>query len=218
MKIDLSKAELIKYVDKQLDNFFPVECESVAVCIEPALDRLEKCFLPTANKYYRTSDGEVRFSLLHSGQYSIFLYYLSNEAYQLGKIQLASKIYYLNKALNGVDMFYEVNLPSVFDVEHPLGTVLGRASYSDCFFAFQGCTVGANKGIYPTLGKNVIMFANSTVLGDSHIGNNVVFSEGSYVKDEDIPDNCIVFGRSPELVLKKQSDEYMQNIFSKRWI
>ena len=50
---------------------------------------------------------------------------------RLSKEDLASKAYCLNKALHAIDVFYEVELPEIFFLEHPLGTVLGRAKYSN---------------------------------------------------------------------------------------
>ena len=41
---------------------------------------------------------------------------------------MKDKLFLLNKALHGCDIYYEVALPSVFLLVHPLGTVLGRAS------------------------------------------------------------------------------------------
>lgn len=116
---------------------------------------------------------------------------------------LKDKFYYLNKILHSVDIYSEVELPPVFFLEHPLGTVLGRAEYGNNFFAMQGCTVGGNKGKYPIIGENVKMFSNSKVLGDSHIGNNVWLSANTYVKDELIPNNSIVFGSTPNLIIKE---------------
>jgi serine O-acetyltransferase len=86
---------------------------------------------------------------------------------------------------------------------------MGRAEYSDKFYFYQGCTVGGNKGKYPILQEGVVMFANSTILGDSQIGNNVLISAGTLIKDEIIPDNCMVFGQSPNLVIKVKDKQYM---------
>jgi len=115
------------------------------------------------------------------------------------------KIYYLNKILHGVDIYGEVELPSVFFFEHPLGMVLGRAKYGENFFAMQGCTIGGNKGKYPTLGNNLKMYSDSKILGNCNIGNNVIIGANTYVKDFDIQDNIMVFGQSPNLILKKIS-------------
>lgn len=119
------------------------------------------------------------------------------------------------------DWLYAVDLPVHFLCEHPLGSVLGRAKYSDYLFVYQGTTIGGNphKGriYYPEIGQNVILFANAAVLGDSHIGSNVVISAGTRIMNATIPDNCIVFGSSPELVIKKKSEreikQYTKNIW-----
>ncbi len=68
--------------------------------------------------------------------------------------------------------------------------------------AYQGCTVGGNKGHYPTLGRNFRMMSGSKILGDSHVGDNVTLAANTYVKDTDIPSGATVFGSSPRLILK----------------
>lgn len=110
--------------------------------------------------------------------------------------------------LNGCDLFYEVALPSVFYLDHPLGAVIGKGSFQDGFSFRQGCNVGNNKGIFPKLGKNVKMLANSKILGNCAIGDNVILSAGSIVKDRDIPSNTIVFGSGQNLVLKENKGQY----------
>lgn len=217
--MELSKQELIIHVNRQLSNMFG-PCEDIEGFIDMTLKRVETCFQHTKNKYYhKTDNGGEYFSPYHSGQYSIFLYYLANTIYQSGDHgNLASKVYYLNKIMNSVDWYYEIELPEYFGIEHPMASVLGRAKYSDGFFFYQGCTVGGNKGKYPKLGKNVILFSNVTVLGDSVIGNNVVVSTGTTIKDEVIPDNCLVFGASPNLTIKKKDEQYISNIISGFWV
>ena len=70
---------------------------------------------------------------------------------------MSDLIYYLNKILHSIDCYFEIKLPTKFGVEHPLGSVLGRASYSEGLFIYQGCTIGGNKGI---LSKNWWKFYN----------------------------------------------------------
>ena len=133
----------------------------------------------------------------------------------------ADQVYYLNKILHANDWFYAVNLPTHFLFEHPLGSVLGRAVYGDYFFVYQGTTVGGNRNngkiFYPTIGTNVILFANATVLGDTHIGNNVVISANTYLINENIPDNCIVFGKSPRIIIKPKSEKEIKNYTKNIW-
>lgn len=210
--------ELLKHINRQMGNFFG-EVEGISDYLDEALARTKKCFSMTKNKYYTDDNGEPEFSLYHSGQYSIFLYYLSNTIYKAGRSdKLADKIYYLNKILHSVDWFYAVDLPKYWGVEHPLSSVLGRAEYGDGFFFYQGCTVGGNKGKYPKIGKNVILYSNASVLGDSSIGDNVLVATGTTIKDEDIPSNCLVFGQSPNLIIKLKSEEYLKEILSNFWL
>ena len=48
----------------------------------------------------------------------------------------------------------------------------------------------------------VRMCANSSIIGNCRIGDNVIIGANSGVKDEDVPDNSIVFGYSPHLIIK----------------
>lgn len=218
MKMEISNEELTDYVNRQLSMFFG-KCDDVSFYLNDCLARVNKCFEVSKNKYYRDKNGDTYFSPYHSGQYAIFLYYLSNNIYRAGcNDLLATRVYYLNKILHSIDWYYEIELPDYWGIEHPLGSVLGRAKYSDGFFIYQGCTVGGNKGKYPSIGKNVILYSNVTVLGDTNIGNNVAISTGVTIKDENIPDNCLVFGQSPNLIIKKKDKDYMENLISDFWI
>ena len=146
------------------------------------------------------------FNPFHSGQYCIYLYYLSNEVWKYGDSILADKVYYLNKIMNGCDLFYEVELPEVFMLDHPVGSVMGRAIYGERFTFGQNCTVGNNKGIYPKIGCNVKLSTHSSIIGNCHIGDNVTIGAYACVKDQDIPDNSIVFGQSPNLIIKSKNE------------
>lgn len=201
---------------RQLTGFFPLDADEtrlIGEAMPSVLARCERCFLGVENKYYRC-DGEARFNPFHSSQWLTFLYFLANtlstapefEAYPGHKI-LADKVYYLNKIMNGVDIYHEVRLPEVFFFEHPLGTVVGRADIGDGLRMYQGCTIGGNfdkEGHihYPRIGRNFSMYANSKILGRCHVGDNVTLAANTYVKDTDLPDGATVFGSSPSLTIK----------------
>lgn len=200
----INNESLFELLCKQLNNFFFIEDDELLILKElqqAVLERLTKCIGKVDNKYFK-KDGEAFFSPYHSGQYLMFLYFYSNEIAKRGQSELQDKVYYLNKILHSVDIYGEIAMPDVFFLEHPLGTVLGRAKYGNNFFAMQGCTVGGNKGCYPVIGENVKMYSNSKILGKSNIGNNVLISANCYIKDVDIPDNVTVFGQSPNLIIK----------------
>lgn len=213
MKSIINTNELLQQLYTQLRSHFLLSKEEES-CIEQVLDcvleRCEKNYTASDSKYYHLKSGEIIFNPYHSVQYMVFLYYLSNELYKQQKPSiLCDKVYYLNKIMNGVDLFYAIELPEVFSAEHPVGSVMGRAKYGDGFFFYQGCTIGGARykdglSYYPEVGKNVRLYAHSAVLGKSKIGDNVQIGAGAIVKNQDIPSDSIVFGESPNLIIKQK--------------
>lgn len=212
MKLAISKEELLQLLKLQLGHFFilnDAESNLLDNTIDEVLLRCELCFSQNPNKYYK-NDSEVYFNPYHSVQYMTFLYYYSNTLYHKGIHEkfLCDKIYYLNKVMNGVDIFYAVELPDYFSAEHPVGSVLGRAKYGNGFMFYQNCTVGGiEKGaieIYPVLGENVCLYANSSIIGKCYVGNDVSIGAGALIKNQNIPEHSIVFGSSPSIIIKKK--------------
>lgn len=208
--METTQTELARLLQRQIDALFMItedERSWVSEAMDAALRRAHHCFAHTDNKYYRRH-GAVQFNPFHSGQYSIFLYFASNEIFRADPVrrQLADKVYYLNKALNGLDLFYEVEMPDIFFLDHPVGSVIGRAKIGERFTFAQNCTVGNNKGAYPTIGRNVTMMSGAKIVGSCRIGDNVICAGNSYVKDLDVPANSIVFGQSPDNTIKPRRD------------
>ena len=192
-------------------NFLLEDGEEAALraALPRALERSETCFRAAVKNKYYWRDGEVFFNPYHSAQYCIFLYFLSNTLFKIGGASLlADKVYYLNKLLNSLDLYYEVEMPDVFFTDHPVGSVIGRGKFSPHFSFAQNCTVGNNKGVYPEFGENVRLMSGARILGRCKVGSNVILSSGAYVKDTDIPGCTIVFGQSPNLVLKHRDPAY----------
>ena len=217
MRTTLSRDELTSYVTRQADALFPdgrVGVDGLAAPIARALERTEHCFSRISRKYFREA-GETLFDHLHTDQYAMFLYLLANSIHRMsGDPRLASKIYGLNKALHGVDAFYEVELPEVFAFQHPVGTVLGRAGYGNYFFVYQRCSVGSDlAGTYPTIGEGVVMFGGSAIVGASTVGDNCWLSIGALVMDAAVPPGSVVFGRSPDLTVRPTQRDVVRDLF-----
>jgi len=70
----------------------------------------------------------------------------------------------------------------------------------------KGC--GPWKNVNFEFGENVVLYPGSTVIGDVRIGTNCAIASGAWIKDESVPDNSLVFGRSPDLVIKKRPISY----------
>lgn len=224
MQCKFTNRDIFNLVNHQLKQFWG----GVAVLLDSqdadsvteALNRTEQCFKQIRSDYFHHKK-EVVFHISHSIQYMVFLYYLSNCLYLNKKEEKASFIYYLNKAMNSVELFYSVALPKHFCAEHPLGTVLGKAQYGDHFFVYQGCTVGGNlkgnKIYYPVIGEYVTMYSDSKILGNCHIGDNVIIAANTYIKDMDIPAGSIVFGTYPDIMIKSGREDKIKQVREHLW-
>lgn len=217
MRQSLVRADLNRYVVKQMGHFFPdakVPAERLLPFTTKAIEKTEYCFSKIKIKYF-FDGGNAIFSHLNTDQYAIFLYFLSNTIWREdGDDDLASRAYYLNKALNGLDVFYQVSLPEIFLLVHPLGTVLGRGEYQDYFVAYQRVTVGGNMGLdYPRLGKGVAMYAGSALIGKCTIGDNALISTNTTVMDTDIPGNVVVFSSGDGIGYKPTAKTVFERYF-----
>lgn len=210
----LSLQELAVYLQLQFNSYFPDNKDlnnEVLLILPKVLQRLETCFKGINKRYYRIGD-EVYFNHLNSDHYCSFLYFLSNEAFNNQLIYLAEKSFYLNKVMNGIDVFYSVILPKIFLFVHPLGTVLGNAEYSDHLVVYQNVTVGSDVGgVYPKIGEACVFYSKSTILGNSDIKNNVTFSANSFDKNASISSNQVVLGSYPstKIIPNKNSNKFI---------
>lgn len=217
MRTSLSRHALAEYVRAQVQAFFPdrpLGPQELQVHVDEALERLEHCFAHIRVKYY--SDGRhTTFDHLHTDQWTTFLYFLSNTIHRSeSNPPLAQKVYALNKALHSIDVSYAVELPAIFAFQHPVGTVVGRGRFSDYLLIYQRCSVGSNlNGSYPSLGQGVVMFGGSSVIGDCTLGDNVWISAGTTVMDQSVPSSKVVFGSSPNLIVKDAKRDAVREMF-----
>lgn len=86
-------------------------------------------------------------------------------------------------------------------VVNPL-TVIGHN-----FNISQGVLIGnaqGKKAGTPVIGDNVCVNANAIIIGNCHIGNNVLIAPGAFV-NFDVPDNAIVIGNPGRIIQKESS-------------
>jgi serine O-acetyltransferase len=218
LQLSLSENALLSYLVKQLNSFFPdediIEAADISNCLSQSLERIKICFnaihLPYFNK-----DGMPYFNHLHGDHYAMFLYLMSHTAYKENKINIASKLFFLNKMLFGIDAFYGITLPERFLFVHPIGTILGRAKYEDYFVVYQGVTIGATtEGVYPDFSKSTILYSNSSVIGRCSIGSNCVLGAKASLINVNIPDNSIVVGNYPGYKVLSNSSNLIKSYFN----
>ena len=214
MRVSLRIAHIVSFVSRQLAHFFPdgkPEYDAdIKRHIDLVMDRVSFCFSAVKNRYFQV-EGQPCFNHLHSDQYSMFLYFLSNTLYkQDANIHVCEKLFYLNKVLNGIDVFYEVELPDIFLFSHTAGIILGRATYSNYFLVSQECTVGAareaeagKKSVYPVIGEYCAMYKGASILGNCNVGDNCKISAHSLLIDQNLVSNNIYIGTRLNHVIKR---------------
>lgn len=209
----LDQAQLAQVVVRQLENFVPdgLEIDRLLITryMQQSLERLRVCI----NSVRCWKENE--FDHLHSSQYCIFLYYLANTIWKEdGDTELPTKLFILNKALNAIDMFYEIDMPERFFIGHSAGIVLAKASYSDYLVLYQNSTVGKNHGMAPVIESGVIMYPNTAIIGKSLVRSGSVISQGVSVINQETPGDCLVFsGVGNSLEFKKPSTDSLSQIF-----
>jgi serine O-acetyltransferase len=205
MIMSLAKREIVEYVRRQIEHFFPDAHRpgpAIDLYIDLTLDRVKYCFAAVYDKYFKRGKDTV-FNHLNTDHYAMFLYFLSNTLYRNGAdLRLCEKLFYLNKALNGIDVFFSVELPNIFLFTHPIGTVLGHGRYSDYFSVHQNCTIGSNHGEYPTLGQYVALYQDSSILGRCTIGDRCKISADSVIMDMNLEPNSIYIGKPGQFTIK----------------
>lgn len=197
-----SREDLLNYVAAQMEHFFPDGQPGIKqildACLDEALARLENCI----NAVRMWKPGE--FDYLHSSQYAIFLYFLANTIWRKeGNERICTKLFFLNKSLNGIDCFYEIEMPEIFFIGHSVGIVLAKATYGNYLVLYQNSTVGKNHGIAPVIGEGVILYPNTAIIGKSLVRSGSILSQGVSIINRDTPGDCLVFqGNSGELVFR----------------
>lgn len=91
-------------------------------------------------------------------------------------------------------------------VYHPFASVINAKKIGENFEFRNGLTIGNkhnDNNLIPTIGNNVVVGANVTIIGDISVGNNVVIGAGTVIV-KSVPDNSIVVGNPAKILEKKK--------------
>ncbi|WP_081580008.1 serine O-acetyltransferase [Methanomassiliicoccus luminyensis] len=132
------------------------------------------------------------------GLHAIFLYRTSHRLYEKGQYKLARAINYASRVLTGTDIHPGAKIGKGFFIDHATGVVIGEtAEIGDNVSIFQGVTLGgvstSKEKRHPTIGNDVVIGSNATVLGNIIIGAGSKIGAGSVVV-KDVPPNSTVVG------------------------
>jgi serine O-acetyltransferase len=204
---------LARFVATQLHHIVPGEGRAVD-------ERLVRELLPTSLARMAPILAAVRsftpgsFNHLNSLQHATLLYLLGNEQWRRhGPGMAADRLFCLNRALNSIDLFYAVDLPTVFFISHGLGSVLGNAVYGDRLVVFQNVTVGRVGNDRPTLGADVVLYPGAVVTGRSVVGDRSVVSAGTVVHGVEVPPDSVVTAEVGSLVVRPRQRQFADLYF-----
>jgi serine O-acetyltransferase len=171
---------------------------SIGAALPRALERTRHCISRVRAWSHRGFDP------LNSGQYATLLYFVSRELWlSHGDAEGATRLFLLNKALNAMELFHEIELPDVFFHSHTPGLVLAKASYASHLVLHQGCTVGRKAGdARPVIDERVVLLPGSMVIGRCHVRANSVLAPGVCLVDTDTPGDCLVLNGPAGLLIK----------------
>lgn len=213
---------ILSYVERQVAFFstdITIKQKIDFFHIKYALEKMSFLFQNIKQKYFRSSSFELS-DLFHSDKYAIFLYWLSYALYKDNNEEMATKVYLLNKMLHGIDLLYSRKMPNLFLFSHPVGSILGNAIYQDYLYISQQCTIGGdgwgseNNVKYPTIGRGVALLSCCQIIGNCHIGDNVIFGANTFILNTDIPSNSVVVGRYPNIKILKNKHDVIHDIFN----
>ena len=211
---DHTRESLLSYITAQCAAIVPDGREAAfrAACdahFDEALARMHVCI--NACSPWRMDE----FNVLQSSQHTIFLYYLANTIWKgSGDTAAPTRLFLMNKALNGIDLFYEIAMPPVFYIGHSVGIVLAKATYGNYLVLYQNSTVGRHKDQIPVLGDRVVLYPNTAVIGRSVVEDDTVVSQGTSVVNRHVPKGQIAFAGEPgKLAFSPRPDDLLSEYF-----
>lgn len=143
--------------------------------------------------------------LFSVGTHAVWSYRLSHWLYERGMRGLALWISKRARIRRGVDIHPAATIGRRFTCDHGIGVVIGSTAIigDDCLI-YQGVTLGMTGGQqqgkrHPTLGSNVMVGANATILGDISVGDGARVGAGAVVV-RDVPNDVTVGGVPARIV------------------
>jgi serine O-acetyltransferase len=211
--VDHTRESLIDYTVAQCAHVVPDGREAafraaVDAHLDEALERLHRCINACAP--WRPD----QFNVLQSSQHCIYLYFLANTIWKAsGDTAAPTRLFLMNKALNGIDLFYEIAMPEVFYIGHSVGIVLAKATYGNHLVLYQNSTIGRHKDAIPVIGDRVVVYPNSAIIGRSVVGDDAVISQGTSVINKRVPPGQMAFRAGDGLAFSPRPDDLLAEYF-----
>ena len=157
------------------------------------------------------SFDEVIFS--YPGLFAITVYRMAHLLYELEIPLLPRMMTEYAHSLTGIDIHPGARIGKSFFIDHGTGVVIGETTeIGDRVRLYQGVTLGAlsipkekveqfrHKKRHPTIGDDVIIYSNATILGpDAVIGARSVIGGNVWITGPVPPDTKVIL-KKPELI------------------
>ena len=157
----------------------------------------------------KEKDPAIRSSIeviLYPSFWAVINHRIAHSLYQKKRLFLARLISQISRGLTGIEIHPGAQIGKRFFIDHGMGVVIGEtAEIGDNVMLYHGVTLGGTGKDkikrHPTVGDNVLIGAETIVLGPVTIGSNTKIGAGSVVL-EDIPANVTAVG-SPTKIVRK---------------
>jgi serine O-acetyltransferase len=136
--------------------------------------------------------------ILYPGLHAVLCHkYLHRPLYRLGFRFLARLFSQLNRFFTGIEIHPGARIGKGLFIDHGMGVVIGEtAEIGNNCTIFHGVTLGGtgkhSGKRHPTLGSNVLIGANATIIGPCRIGSNVKIGAETFIVNKVVPGNSTV--------------------------
>ena len=148
----------------------------------------------------------VEILLCHTPLHTIIIHRIVHFLHDKFKIPVLPRlISVFSRFWSGVEIHPGAKIGKGFFIDHGTGVVIGETAEigDNCVF-FHGITLGGTghhkDKRHPTVGNNVLIGANATLLGPITIGNNTKIGATTVIINRDVPENCTVVGAPGQIV------------------
>ncbi|MFD2528372.1 LbetaH domain-containing protein [Polaribacter marinaquae] len=158
---------------------------------------LESTILDVRYHFPETNENEIIFRIINNkNELAIFLYRLGSELHNVNLDNLTPQVHWLLKELCSCEIYFNNKIDEGFYIVHGQSTIIGsRNKIGRGFKIHQGCTIGHKingKGTGNIIGNNVVMYCNSSIIGENKIADNVVIGAHTLVNKDVEKDKIVI--------------------------
>lgn len=143
------------------------------------------------------ASGWLDVVLFSPGMHAVWLYRVAHWLWTADRRLAARTLTYLARLLTGVEIHPAADLGRRVVIDHGMGVVIGAtAEVGDDVLIYHGVTLGSRRPTtgkrHPTVGDDVLLGANATVLGPVEIGDDCRVGAGAVVVESQPPGATVV--------------------------